>query len=625
MHEHEGSGANVTEGLPIAPSMGPALAAAAMDRRIASVDGRILLVSALSVCIALAASLVAQILTKLIGLITNLAFYGRASTSFASPAGNHLGLLVIGVPIIGGLVVGVMARYGSKAIRGHGIPEAMEQILFNESRIPARITFLKPLSAAIAIGTGGPFGAEGPIIATGGALGSLVGQVLRVTADERKTLLCAGAAAGMAATFGSPVSAVLLAIELLLFEYRPRSIIPVALASATATGMRGAFVGFDPVFAMPNIVPPAAGALAAYVLLGAVVGMASVGVTRAVYGVEDGFERLPIHWMWWPAIGAVAVGIVGYFVPRTMGVGYDNIDDIIGGHVLGTTLAVLCMLKFVSWSIALGSGTSGGTLAPLFTIGGALGALLGEIVSWGLPSLGVDPRIAALVGMAAMFAGASHATLASVVFAFETTRQPMSLLPLLGGCTAAYLISCLFMRTSIMTEKIARRGVHIKTEYSVDVLSQALVKDFATRPVVVLAADDLVGDTREWMLSDDEDARHTAFPVVDASGALIGMLTRREVLNRSQHGDTRLDELVGHEPHVIYDDCSLREAADQMLNGRFGRLPVVARSAPKTVIGIVTPGDLLGAHRRRLDGARLSQPSIQLKRFLPQVARRKGA
>jgi chloride channel protein, CIC family len=447
--------------------------------------------------------------------------------------------------------------------------------------------------------------------------------VLKVTADERKTLLCAGAAAGMAATFGSPVSAVLLAIELLLFEYRPRSIIPVALASATATGMRGAFVGFDPVFAMPNVVPPAPAALAAYILLGAVVGVASVGVTRAVYWVEDGFERLPIHWMWWPAIGAVAVGVVGYFVPRTMGVGYDNIDDIIGGHVLGTTLAVLCTLKFVSWSIALGSGTSGGTLAPLFTIGGALGALLGEVVSWGLPSLGVDPRIAALVGMAAMFAGASHATLASVVFAFETTRQPMSLLPLLGGCTAAYLISCLFMRTSIMTEKIARRGVHIKTEYSVDVLSQALVKDFATRPVVALAADDLVSDTCEWLLSDEEDARHTAFPVVDASGAFVGMLTRREVLNRSQHGDTRLDELVGRDPAVIYDDCSLREAADKMLNCGFGRLPVVARSAPKSVIGIVTPSDLLGAHRRRLDGARLSQPSIQLKRFLPRVARRR--
>jgi CIC family chloride channel protein len=621
MSEDEPSRPHVAEAIPIAPSMAPILASVAVDRPSSSVDLRVLFVSALSIGIALAAGLVAQILTKLIGLITNLAFYGRLSTRFASPAGNHLGVFVVAVPIVGGLVVGVMAKYGSKAIRGHGIPEAMEQILFNESRIPARLTFLKPLSAAIAIGTGGPFGAEGPIIATGGALGSLVGQMLEVTADERKTLLCAGAAAGMAATFGSPVSAVLLAIELLLFEYRPRSIIPVALASATAAGLRGAFLGFDPVFTMPNIASPTPVALAVYVLLGAVVGVASVGVTRAVYRVEDAFERLPVHWMWWPAIGAVAVGVVGYFVPRTMGVGYDNIDDIVGGRLLGVTLFVLCALKFVSWSIALGSGTSGGTLAPLFTIGGALGALLGETVARAMPSIGIDGRIAALVGMAAMFAGASHATLASVVFAFETTRQPMGLLPLLGGCTTAYLISCLLMRTSIMTEKIARRGVHIKTEYSLDVLSHALVRDFATRSVVVLAADDLVCDTREWILSDDSDARHKAFPVINASRELVGVLSREDILNRSQHGDTRLVEMVSHAPDVIYEDCTLNEAADKMTAGGVGRLPVVSRSAPRTVTGIVSPTDLLGAHKRRRDGGRLAQPSIELKRLIPRARR----
>jgi len=453
-------------------------------------------------------------------------------------------------------------------------------------------------------------------------LGSLVGQIVRVTADERKTLLCAGAAAGMAATFGSPVSAVLLAIELLLFEYRPRSIIPVALASATATGMRGAFVGFDPVFVMPNIAPATPAALAAYILLGGFVGLASVGVTRSVYRIEDAFERLPIHWMWWPAIGAIAVGIVGYCAPRTMGVGYYNIEDIIGGRLFGPMLAVLCILKFVSWSVALGSGTSGGTLAPLFTIGGALGALLGEAVTFVAPSLGVDPRIAALVGMAAMFAGASHATLASVAFAFETTRQPMSLLPLLGGCTAAYLISWQGMRTSIMTEKIVRRGLHIKTEYSVDVLSQALVMDFATRSVVVLSADDLVGDTREWLASDDEDARHGDFPVVDASGTLIGVVTRRDILSRSEPEEARLDEIIRRPPEVVFDDCSLRDAADKMVDGGLGALPVVARAAPRTVIGIVTLSDLLRGHRRRLDGARLAQPSIKLKHFLARAMRR---
>ncbi len=619
MSRQEGPRSPAGEGLPIAPSMAPALAAVAVARPVASLDGRVLFVSALSVAIAMVAAGVARGLTQLIGLVTNLAFYGRLSTSFVSPAGNHLGLFVIGVPVIGGLLVGAMARYGSKAIRGHGIPEAMEQIVLNESRIPPRITFLKPLSAALAIGTGGPFGAEGPIIATGGALGSLVGQVLKVTADERKTLLCAGAAAGMAATFGSPVSAVLLAIELLLFEYRPRSIIPVALASATAAGVRGAFAGFAPVFSMPAIDAPAPAALGAYIALGALVGVASVGVTRAAYWVEDAFELLPLHWMWWPAIGAVAVGLVGYASPRTMGVGYDNIEDILGGRVVGTTLAALCLLKFVSWSIALGSGTSGGTLAPLFTIGGALGVLLGEAVHSLAPSLGVDPRIAGLVGMAAMFAGASHATLASVVFAFETTHQAMGLIPLLGGCTAAYLTSGLLMRTSIMTEKIARRGVHIKTEYSVDVLAQALVKDFATRSVVALSADDRIGDTRDWLLSEEKGAEHTAFPVVDASRSLVGMLGRRDAMDRSRAADMRLGEIVDPHPDVIYEDCSLREAADKMLSCGLGRLPVVARSASRSVVGIITPSDLLRGHGRRVSGERLSPPSIRLKRWISTV------
>ncbi len=415
--------------------------------------------------IAVAAVALGRVFTALLDLITNLSFYGRVSFEDVAPWGHHLGPFVIAVPIIGALIVGGMARYGSGAIRGHGIPEAMEQILTNESKISPRVTILKPLSAAIAIGTGGPFGAEGPIIATGGALGSLVGQLLHTTAPERKTLLAAGAAAGMTAIFGTPVSAVLIAIELLLFEYRPRSLVPVAFAAATAAGVRIAYAGSTGVFAMPTITQPSGEALSVYVVIGAVVGLAAVGVTRTLYLIEEGFERLPLHWMWWPALGGVVVGIIGYVEPRTLGVGYSNIQGILAGQVTGIFLLVFMTLKFLSWSIALGSGTSGGTLAPLFTIGGGLGALLGTLVAHGAPSLGVDPRIAALVGMAAIFAGASRALLTSIVFACETTRQPIGLLPLLGGCSAAFLISSLMMRYTIMTEKLARRGTHVPTEY----------------------------------------------------------------------------------------------------------------------------------------------------------------
>jgi H+/Cl- antiporter ClcA/CBS domain-containing protein len=581
--------------------MEPALQAAHMDLRTRPVDKRTFFIAGLSILVAFAAAFVAQGLTRLIGLITNLAFYQRWSSDFSSPADNHLGVMVIGVPVIGGLIVGVMARFGSKAIRGHGIPEAMEQVLTNQSRIPARLTFLKPLSAAIAIGTGGPFGAEGPIIATGGAMGSVLGQMLSTTAVERKTLLAAGAAAGMAATFGSPVSAVLLAVELLLFEFKARSLVPVALAAATAASVRIAFVGSAPIFPMHDVTAPSGAALAAYVGIGLIVGVFSVGVTKLVYVVEDYFEKLPIHWMWWPAIGAVAVGVVGYFAPLTLGVGYSNIEHIVGGDVLGRALVALVVLKFVSWSVSLGSGTSGGTLAPLFTIGGGLGALIASFIP------GLSPGIGGLVGMAAMFAGASRALLASVVFAFETTRQPLGLLPLLGGCTAAYLVSSLLMRNTIMTEKIERRGVRVIGEYSADFLEQTFVRDFARSPVTTLAAADLMAQVRNWLDSGASGTSHQGYPVVGDGGALIGVLTRRDLLAASL--EARVGDLIRRAPISIDGSASLRDAADMMTRNRVGRLPVLRDGK---LHGILTRSDLLSAHERRLDETRREEPSLRI-------------
>ena len=612
MKDHTASSASTTGGLPIAPSLGPALDAAHVTHERAENHRRIVFISALAIVVAFGAGFVAVILMRLIGLITNLSFYGRFSTAFSSPADNHLGLWVVLVPVVGGVIVGIMARYGSAAIRGHGIPEAMEQVLYNESRVPPRVTILKPVSAAFAIGTGGPFGAEGPIIATGGALGSLVGQLLRTTADERKVLLAAGAAAGMAATFGSPVSAVLLAIELLLFEYRARSLVPVALAASTATAVRIAFMGSGPIFPMPNIAQPGGAALATYIVLGAIVGLASVYVTRAVYAIEDGFDKLPIHWMWWPALGGLAVGVIGYFFPHTMGVGYDNIESIVAGNFVGVALLGLVIAKFVSWAIALGSGTSGGTLAPLFTIGGGLGSLLGAAVIAIAPALGVDVRVAALVGMAAIFAGASRAMLTSVVFAFETTRQPIGLLPLLGGCATAYLVSLLLMKHTIMTEKLARRGTRIDSEYSVDYLSQLLVRDIATPDIVVLRGEDGVEDVRDWMASRDPKSLHQGFPVVDDDDNLLGVVTRRNLLNLDLDVECKVKELITRPPVVIYDTNTAREAADHMVREQVGRLPVVTRAAPRRIIGLVTRSDLLTAHARRLDDRDTLSRQIEL-------------
>lgn len=586
--------------LPLAPSLDPTLAAAHMPRHFRPLGRRILWIAGLAMALGAVVALVARALTALIGLVTNLAFYGRWSYEFSSPAGNHLGLWVIGVPVVGGLIVGAMARWGSRAIRGHGIPEAMEQVLLNESRIPARMTWLKPVSSAIAIGTGGPFGAEGPIIATGGALGSLIGQFLHVTADERKTLLAAGAAAGMAAVFSAPISSVLLAIELLLFERRARSLIPVALAAVIGTGVRYMLEGNEPMFPMPEIATPTLTALFAYMVMGLVTGVASVGITRLTYAIEDGFEKLPIHWMWWPAIGGVVVGVVGYVMPTTLGVGYNNIAAVIAGQIgLGGMLA-LCLLKLLSWSVALGSGTSGGTLAPLFTIGGALGGVFGLVLSTWTPWLHVDPHVAALVCMAAIFAGASRAFLTSVVFAFETTQQPHGLLPLLAACAAAYLVSGLMMRNTIMTEKIARRGVRVPAEYTADYLERIAVGDACSRDVVSLRATQSLLEVREWLGAASAPAKHQGFPVLGENGQLLGVVTRRDLLDANRPGDLLVGALLQRAPLVVREDHTLREAADHMVEADVGRLVVMGGEGMRQMVGIITRGDLLAAHARRL-------------------------
>ncbi len=448
------------------------------DLKETPVNKRVFYLSLQAIVNAIFIGFIAKGLVFLIDGITNLCFYGKFTFASSSPAHNHLGIAVVLIPIAGSIVVGLMARFGSRSITGHGIPEAMEKIIVEDSRIPPAITFLKPLSAAISIGTGGPFGAEGPIIATGGAFGSLTGQLMHISSGERKIILAAGACAGMATIFGTPLAAVMLAVELLLFEFSPRSIIPVTTGCITGAGMHIFLFGSHPVFAMDAIPAVSGSSLLIYILFGLITGVVASGVSKSVYAIEDLFEKIPIHWMWFPAIGAIAIGITGYFAPETMGVGYDNIRNLLSGTVPVSMLLSLCLLKYISWSVSLGSGTSGGTLAPLFTIGGALGALMGLLVRHAFPTVQISIPLAALIGMASMFAGASRALLTSIIFALETTGQPGALLPLLGGCVAAYFISFLLMEGSIMTEKIKRRGIHAPDAFHPDVLQSVPVAGF---------------------------------------------------------------------------------------------------------------------------------------------------
>ena len=595
----------LNNGIPISISLNPTLERENFQPKKPYSKKRVFTISALAILIAICVSFIAKLLVYLIDLITNISFHGNFSIEYSSPADNTLGLFVIAIPVFGGLVIGLMAFYGSKAIRGHGIPEAMEQILTNQSKIKPAITYLKPLSAAISIGTGGPFGAEGPIIATGGALGSTLGQLLKITHNERKILLAAGATAGMSAIFGSPIAAIFLAIELLLFEFSPRSIIPVALACIV--GAAGHHLLFEKgvVFPVKTMIESVSNsALGFYSIMGIVIGLLSVLVTKIVYLIEDGFEKLPIHWAWWPAIGGLAVGVVGYFAPRTLGVGYNNITDILSGTMSIQILLSLCLLKFISWAISLGSGTSGGTLAPLLTIGGATGALLGGIIIYWFPSSGVT--------MAAMFAGASRAFLTSIVFALETTGQSNALLPLLATCTTAYFISYFIMENTIMTEKITRRGVKTPYSYEPDVLEKLTVEQALTDNGMIISEENNIKEVREW-LSQEQDNKSNYFIISSNEGEYRGILSSSNLLSNQHFQENLIGTLIKRNNIYIGMSDTLRTAVETMAKENIDVLPVVSKENT-TIIGILSYHDIIATYKHGIDEHDKKQPHISLRR-----------
>lgn len=585
-----------TNGIPISPSLNYFNKGEDNPKEAAFLKKRLLKISILCIGVAITISLVAKVLIYLINLVTNISFYGSFDLGISSPANNQLGLWVILIPALGGVLVGIMALYGSKAIRGHGIPEAMEQILTNQSRIKPSIAFLKPVSAAIAIGTGGPFGAEGPIIATGGALGSTFGQLLKITSHERKIILAAGATAGMSAIFGTPIAAVFLAIELLLFEFSPKAILPVALACITGAAGHQLLFESGPVFPMPDLTTPSNLALAIYSLVGLIIGFVSLGLTKIVYFVEDAFEKLPIHWMWWPAIGGLAVGIIGYFAPRTLGVGYENITDVLSGVIPMTVMISLCFFKLLSWVIALGSGTSGGTLAPLLTIGGAAGAILGSLILTFFPESGISIPLAALVGMSSMFAGASRAYLTSITFALESTMQSHALLPLLGACTGSYLVSFFFMENTIMTEKIARRGVYTPDSYEPDVLRKMTVSQVIRKKLLVISSENTIGEVREYF--DSKRPSDHYFLVANSDGSFDGAITVPSVYNKSLDPDSPVSAIVKTKMSMVKSTDNLVKAVQLMSRSGEEFLPVVSEAEGGSIIGILTYKDVLTAYKQ---------------------------
>jgi len=559
-------------------------------------DSRILVLSLMAVVIGVMSAFVAAALVWLINVITNIAFFGTLSGVFRSPAEHHLGAWVVLVPAAGGLIIGLMARYGSEKIRGHGIPEALEAILYGRSRMDLRVALLKPVSSALSIGTGGPFGAEGPIIMTGGAFGSLFAQLFHLSSAERKTLLVAGAAGGMSAIFATPIAAVLLAVELLLFEWKPRSFVPVAVSSVVAGILRVPLLGEGPIFPMAPHGAPGFGIMAAALAVGVAAGAGSTLLTALVYGFEDLFGKIPIHWMWWPVIGGLGVGLGALFDPRILGVGYDVIRSLLKGDLVGGVVLALLIGKALVWSFSLGSGTSGGVLAPLLIIGGALGALEGQWIPVG------DVPLWALVGMAAMMGGTMRSPLTAILFAFELTHEVNLLPPLLASCIAAHAFTVLALRRSILTEKVARRGFHITREYSVDPFESIRVEDVMDAEVQSVLPGMSVRDLSERIgTGDPAFTRHHALPIVDAEGKLRGIITRGDVLRALEPdgGETVL-EAGTNDLVVAYPDEILRDAAQRMLRSDVGRLPVVSREDPRRVVGYLGRVSVLSALRHRM-------------------------
>jgi len=586
-------------------------------------NSRVIFLSFIAIAIGIISAFVALALLRLIGLFTNLFFFQRWATALVSPAGNHLGMLEILVPVLGSLIVGLMARYGSERIRGHGIPEAIEAILIQGSRIQPRLAFLKPLSSAISIGSGGPFGAEGPIIMTGGAFGSMFAQFLHLSSAERKTLLVAGAAGGMSATFASPIAAALLAVELLLFEWQPRSFIPVALASAAAAAVRRYIIGLGPLFPVPphpSFIGPHA--LLGCALVGLIAGVLSALLTVSVYAAEDAFRKLPIHWMWWPAIGGLIVGLGGLAFPQALGVGYDVIGNIVGHSLPLRMLLGILLIKWLIWAVSLGSGTSGGVLAPLLMMGGALGGLEALF----LPNLGIG--FWPLVSMGAVLGGTMRSPFTGIIFVLELTHDLNVLLPLIVAVTIAHGFTVLTMKRSILTEKVSRRGYHLSREYAVDPLEVLFVREVMRTKIAALPAATLLKELK-GAISSTHRRNQRLYPIVDEQQRLLGVLTAEDVEKYEaepalQATYLRLSETLRADPVVAYSDEPLTKVVNRMAETGLNAFVVVERDNQKKVLGLIALKDLLKARVRRLEEEHRRERVLPIRIVLPwgRVARR---
>jgi len=572
-------------------------------------EARIGLLTLLAGVIGFAAGLIAFVLYHLIGFLTNLFFYQRLDFSFASPQFNHLGPLVIIIPALGGLIAGLMIKYGSSRIIGHGIPEAIESVLLGKSKIQPIVGVLKAVSAAFTIGSGQPFGAEGPIIQTGGAFGSMIGQIISVTGSERRILLSCGAAAGMAATFGTPISAVFLVIELLLFEFRVKSLVPVAIASAIGAWMHIYLISPKPLFSTPVYSFGGLATLPFYLILGLLSGVAGTLLSRGLYKTEDLFRKLPLGQPWLPTLGGLAVGVIGFLVPQILGVGYDVINSLIDSKVTLELALLILIAKAIAWLLSMGSQTSGGTLAPLFMIGSALGLVYGTGVVTAFPQLGVVPGVFAIAAMAAVFATASRAPFASIVFALEVTEAYQGVLPVIVTVVIAELVGEYLMADSIMTEKLARRGLRVRHIYEFNPLRQIRVSSIMS-PLTGVDADERVMGIYKLINQPTHAFAGRKRLVVLKDGVAVGVVERGQLYQGASKADPELTivQVASKRFLTIREDEFGFEALRIMSLNNVPFLIVVDNCGK--AVGYVSRGDLIKAQKDKISDDTIIEKGI---------------
>jgi len=565
-----------------------------------ALEPEVIKISAYALLIGVIGGLVAEGLLQLIYFFTNLCFYGRLSFVPVSPVNHHLGVWVIAIPVLGALVVGLMIYYWEPTLKGHGIPEAMEAVLFSHSRMRLRVAFLKPLATALAIGTGGPFGAEGPIIQTGAAFGSLFGQAIGLTPYYRRVLLASGAAAGMAATFTAPLAGILVAVELLLFEFRARSFIPVALAASVATGVRVHFAGWAPLFPTPAFKMTGMSELWLFGLMGILMGAVGIAMIRTLFWVEDFFDHLPLKraLIWSPAIGAAILGVIGFFYPEVFGTGYDTIRAMLNNQLTTSSMLGISIAKFWALVISLGSGTTGGVFAPSLIVGGGIGGAFAVGCQHLFPHLVSDPSFYALVAMAAVFGGIARAPFTSIVFLFELSHNPNALLPLIVCVMVSDGFVRLFSRDSVMTGKLVKRGLIVLQDYSVPVLMRARIQQVMRKQVAVVQAD---LELRE-MLKKFSPENVDLLPVVEKDGSLVGIVEPHDLLKSdTQDHHFTMRELARRDFVSAYPQDLVDRVNREMLLKNVENVIVLESALSPKPVGIVRANDILQLRRWLLE------------------------